>query len=513
MKAPKWFIVARNEYRIRTSSIREIRPLIPYVIVGGLALYVLYIAPKIVSLIINDLIVFFLSQAAVAAIDVILFVFFFMFITFPISYTLRDVQTAQQEIFLSAPIKPSHVLLGEFLGELPLYAIMVVCITGFFTAVLKSMGLNAVQMFITILVFIIIFTSALWIGTVLSALLRTKLGSTSRGRDIGKAFALLIILPALALMYAIMGGRFMEFFSDPGTTGLVKTVFGIFPSSWGAEVIIDFASHPGDMSAVWFVTVTRLGGLIVFLVVLLVLGIKAADRAYSLETTTFTGARVKTDGALYKAIKRRGPFSTLLVTVFKVYTRRLQNISWIVYIVGLMTLLNIFVIRPEDSMDAVVMGFFLLPLLAAVVSFDITLRGKDTLFIYRKTPSGEGRFIKAMVVKGWVVAVPVAVAIIAVSMLLSPQVTSIELIKNVGIVAAMVAADVAFASGVFLIMPVYTDKGPEFALDIMIIVMASFGLFIVAVEVFDNIMVLPLLHWLVGLLFLYFGKLNLGRIE
>jgi hypothetical protein len=178
-----------------------------------------------------------------------------------------------------------------------------------------------------------------------------------------------------------------------------------------------------------------------------------------------------------------------------------------------MTLLNIFVIRPEDSMDAVVMGFFLLPLLAAVVSFDITLRGKNTLFIYRKTPSGEGRFIKAMVAKGWVVAVPIAVIIITVSMLLSPQVTSIELIKNVGIVAAMVAADVAFASGVFLIMPVYTDKGPEFALDIMIIVMVSFGLFMVAVEVFDNIMVLPLLHWLVGLLFLYFGKLNLGSIE
>jgi len=516
MQAPKWFIITRNEYRIRTSSIRAIRRYFPFLVIGALAIYVVFIAPAIVKLFLDDLIAFFLSQVAAVLIRFILFIFFFMFITFPISFTLKDVKTAQQEIFSSAPIKSSDVLLGEFLGELPLYAIIITVITGFFTAILMPIGLSMAQLAIIVLIFIITLSSALWIGTVISALLRTELGKSARGKDMGKALSLLIVLPAVALMYAVMAfldtsaGRAIF---DPNTGGMVSIILGLIPSSWGGDIIVDFASNPGNISVIWSETVTRFGGLIIFFVVILWIGVKVADRAYSLETTTFVGSRAKSDGIVYRTLKQSGSSGMLFVTVFKMYIRRLQNLSYIAYVVGLLVIINIFLVKPGEAAPVVEMGFFLFPMLAAFVASDITLRGKETLFIYRKTPSGENRFIRTMVLKGWSVAVSVTLLIVLGQLLVNPQATFISPLADIGLMVLMVAADVLFASGLFLLMPAYTEKGGEFMLDVMVVAMMSMGLFMVSLIVLDEVMMLPVLHWIVGIVFLYLGKKNLDRIE
>lgn len=515
MLAPKWFIVARNEYRVRTSSIRQIRSYLPYMIIGLLALYVFYLAPKLVGLIENELLELFLSQIAAALVKAMFVMFFFMFIMFPLSYTLKDVQTQQQQIYLSAPIKSSHVLLGEFLGLLPIYAIFIVLIIGFFTALMGPLGLDAVQIVMIVLAFILIFTSALWIGTVISALLRTRLGKTSRGRDIGKALSIIIILPVIGFMYWLMGGGLADTFMNP-EGGITQTVVSLFPSSWGADLLSIFVSSPGDISAVWTEVLTKFGGLVLFTGAVFVIGILAADRAYSLETMSFLAAKTKSDGFFYRVIKvlgGGGSFGTLLISIFKIYARRLQNISWIAYIVGLFVIMNLFLVKPEDPLDAMAMGMFLFPMLATVVSSDITLRGKDSLFIYRKAPRGENQLVKGMVLKGWIVAVPIAVLITAASTLLSPQFTVGTLVMNLGIVGFMVAANITFALGLFLLMPAYTEKGGEFAFNLMIIIFTSMGLFAVAMIVFDTILVLPLLHWGVGIAILYLGKNHLSKIE
>ena len=114
---PKWLVVARNEYRIHTSRIRKIRPYFPYLVIGLLAVYVAFIAPSFASLFIEDFLALLLSQAAVATVQMILFLIFIYFIIIPITQTLREVQAGQLEIFLAAPIKPSDVLLGEFMGQ------------------------------------------------------------------------------------------------------------------------------------------------------------------------------------------------------------------------------------------------------------------------------------------------------------------------------------------------------------------------------------------------------------
>jgi len=530
---PKWLVVAKNKYRITTSRIRKIRPYFPYLVIGLLAVYVVFIAPAFVSLFIDDFLAFILSQAAVAMMQIILFMIFVYFLIIPITDTLREEQTGQLEIFLAAPVKPSDVLLGEFLGRMPFYAIFVTVITGSFTAVLNPLRLDVFQITIIIIIFIITFLSATWIGTVIAALLRTKLGKTARGRDIGRALAMIIALPLVALVYAIQYGGLLEALADPGTSGIVKTILGLLPSSWGAEVFVGFASNPSNISAVGFETLTRFGGLVAFFVAVLWLGAKAANRAYSLEPTTFIASRARPDGTFYKTVKYLGgggSFGTLLVSIFKDYGRRLENLSNITYIMGLLFLMSIFVVPsastgPNELPVALMLAQFTFPVLVVMVTGDVTVRGKESLFMYRKAPSGEGRFVKVMLLKSWLMAVPIAGVMTAVTAVLSPRTTVISLLTNTGFMMLFVAAIVAFVLGLFLLNPAFSAKSMKLGLNIMIAVFVSIGLFAVSVLVLTRREPEPIggmlyvqllqtvLSWLVGIVSLYFGKRKLSRIE
>jgi len=534
----KWLVVARNEYRLHTSSIRRIRPYFLHLIIGLLAVYVGFIAPAVVSPFIDDFLAFIITQAAVPMEQIILFMFFFVLVVFPISETLREAQTGQLEIFLAAPIKPSDVLLGEFLGMMPFYAIAITVITGSFTALLTPLGLDMVQIAIIIIIFVVTFLSAYWIGIVIAALLRTKLGKTARGKDIGRALAVVIVLPMIAVMYAILGGGLVEALVDPGTSGMIRAIFGVLPSSWGAEVFVSFASNPGDISAVGFETLTRFGGLLVFFVAVLWLGAKAANRAYSLEPTTFIASRAKPDGVFYKTVRYLGggrSVGTLLVSVFKDYGRRLENLSWIAYTVGIVAMLMIFFSDPSSGSEGPLLSMseLAIPMLAGFVVGTVS-RGKASLFIYRKSPSGEGRFVKARLLQGCIVAVPIAAVVVAVSTILVPQITLTSLLINIIWGSLRTVALVAFLLGLALVIPVFSEGSRErnvgIVINLMIAVFATIGLDIGFSELglsFERI--LPNLDQFTGLLgdlllqtaifsvagtvLLYVGTKKLSRVE
>ena len=526
MPVRKWLVVARNEYRIRINSIRMIRRYFPYLVIGLLAVYVSFIAPSVVSLFVDDLVAFFPSQVAVAMVPLITFMIFFYLIILPVTYTLQGMQAGQVEIFLAAPIKPSEVLLGEFLGVMPFYAIAFTVIAGFFTAALSPLGLDMLQIAIVVMVFVVTFLSALWIGTVIAALLRTKFAKTARGRDIGKALSLVLALPMIAVMYAIIGGGLLEAFTNPVTSGTVRTVLSLLPSSWCAEVIVSFASNPGNIGAVGFETLTRFGGLVAFFAAVLWLGTKAANRAYSIEPTTFTASKAKPDGFFYRTVRYLGgggSFGTLLASVFKNYGRRLENLSRIAYIVGLIAMLNIFFGGGlEDPEGALLMGLFLFPFLAVLVVGQVTAGGKESLFIYKKTPSGVGRFVKARLLQGWLVAVPIGAAITAISMIPIPQTTLISLLTYTGFTAQLVAANVALAVGLSLLNPEFSENTRSQMFRLMVnaqvAIFVSIGIFIGSAVVLDlgflnTLLLQTVVIWLLGTVFLYLGKRKLSRIE
>jgi hypothetical protein len=526
-------MIARNEYRINTSRIRKIRPYFPYFVIGVLAVYVAFIAPVFIHLFIDDFLAFIISQAATAMMQIILFLIFIYFLIIPITDTLRQEPTGELEIFLAAPIKPGDVLLGKFLGNMPFYAIFVTVITGTFTAVLSPLELHLIQLAIIIIIFAATFLSALWIGTVIAALLHTKLGKTARGRDIGRALALIIALPLVLFIYVVQYGGLLETLADPTTSGTVKAILGLLPSSWGTEVIVGFIANPGNLSSIGFETVTRFGGLITFFVGVLWLGAGAASRAYSLEPTTFIASKVKPDGVFYTFMKKlggQGSFSTLLVSIFKDYSRRLENLTNIIYMIGLLFIMVIFAVPTNEPMGPlfISMGIqFVLPIMVVMITGDVTVQGKDSLFIFRKAPAGEGKLVKAMLIKGWLLAVPITGVVAAVATVLSPQATLIAVVTNTGFMMLFIAAYTAFVLGLFLMNPVYSAKSLKLGLNVIITILVSIGLFAVSLlalmrlgitsDTSEGILYVQLfqtvLSWVVGVVVLFLGTRRLSRIE
>jgi hypothetical protein len=531
-------VVAKYQYRITTSSIRGIRPYFPYLVIGFLAVYVTFVAPAIVALFVNDFLAFIITQAAIPMVQIILFMFFFYLILFPISDTLREMQTNQLEIFLKAPIKPGDVLLGEFLGKMPFYAIVIVVITGTFTALMKPLGFDWAQNAIVIITFVITLLSAIWIGTVIAALLRTRLGKTVRGKDVGRALSIVIVLPLIAVTYAILGGGLVQALVDPATGGMVRTILGLLPSSWGAEIFAGFVTNPGNIGAVGLETLTRFVGLVVFSAAALWLGTRAANRAYSLELTTFIAPKARKDGLFYKTVRLLGgggSSGNLLVSVFKDYGRRLENLSWIVYAVVLIALLRIFISdpysKPEDPLiNLSEMG---IPFLTAFVVGSVS-RGKETIFLYKKTPSGIGKFVKARLLQGLLVAIPIAAVLIVVSTASVPQMTLTSALTMTILGLLRTVAVVVLVLGLALTIPIFSEGSRERALgpviNLMIVLFAtiilsielprsglSFGNVLPNLDrltsVFYDHLLLTAIFLLAGGSLLYIGTRRLSRIE
>jgi hypothetical protein len=529
---PKWYIVAKNEYRIHTSRIRKIRPYFVFLVVGILALHVTFIAPAFVSLFVDDFVAILLSQTAIAMVQLLLFTVFFYFMIIPITNTLREDQTGALEIFLAAPIEPGDVLLGEFLGLMPFNAIFVAVVAGVFTALLQPLGLSFLQVAIIVIIFAITFFAASWLGIVIAAVLRVKLEQTARGRDIGRALAMIIALPMVALIYGLQFGGVLEALIDPNTPRIVKTLLGILPSSWGADVILAFIAHPGDLMSVGLLTVTRFGGLLVFFVAVLWGGSKVADRAYSLEPITFSSSRVHPNGVFYRSVRKIGggaSFGDLLVTIFKDYSRRLENLSMVIYMVGVLLLMSVFILPETASSEVPVASMlvqFIFPIVIVMVTGEVTVAGKERLCLFKQAPAGLTRLVKAMLLKSWVIVIPIAAGVTLLLSLLSPIAPLVMLLLDSLFMLVFVAGYAMFVLGLFLLNPVFTEKSPRLAMNIMIAIFGAIGLWAISLlalspefvesspwgMLYLQLLQLPL-AWLIGAVVLYLGTRRLSRIE
>ncbi|UCC40732.1 MAG: hypothetical protein JSV96_04610 [Candidatus Aminicenantes bacterium] len=521
----KWLVVAKNEYRMGLSGFRAIRRFFPYLMLAFFVVYIAYLAPAFVGLFVDEVIARMLSQAAVALLQVMLFMAFFFFLTFPISMALKEVKPEQQEIFLSAPVKPSDVLLGKYLGQIPFYAIGIALIIGLFLAILKPLGINFLQIVVSLIICIVTLLSAIWIGVVATAILRTKLGRTARGRDIGKALSFVVVLPVVALMYAMMGGGLLKAIADPERAGVIKAILNLLPSSWGTKVIAGYASNPGNIVAGGFETLARFAGVILFFIAALWLGTYLAKHAYSLETVSFSASSAKLDGVFYKTIRNiggGGSFGTLLASIFKDYSRRFQNISKIIYIICILVLVNIFFTEAKTPRDALLMAQFMLPIVAVFVVGEVTLRGKEALFIFRRAPFGENKVVKARLIHGLMVVVPIAILMAIGSLHRVPETSFATVLAYTGLTTIVAAAYVVFALGLFLLMPAYSEKSAELVLNIMILAHASIIIFIGSTMILKAFNIKGftyaqfmhiVLSWLFALLFFSLGKSKLKRLE
>jgi len=484
LPSPKWLVIARNEYRMSTCRIRRLRPVLPILFVASIAAYTLIVAPMIVDRYIGEVVALILSQAAVSQVRVILAWLFLFSIMTPIQTALRQEPMGRLEIYLSAPLRAGDVLLGEFLGQLPFYSILVSVLAGLLAVVMGSMGVGFGQQVIIIVVFMITVFSGLWTGNVIAAVVKTRLGRTAKGRDIGKALAMAIALPLVIMYYAMAYGGLLTVIADPDAGVLMKALLALFPSSWGGDVILLIARNPGSLMVDSRILM-GFGGVVAYFVGMLWLGKRIANRSYSLEPTAMTDTKVGRDGAFYGAVRALsggGSFGALVVSVFKDYARRLENITNVSYIIMVLIMMNVFITPqyqagPGEPPVPLMMALFILPIITVMVTGDVTVQGRELLYIYKKAPDAVWRFLKAMMLRSWLIVVPIATGTVLVTSPLQPGATLAGVLVNTGLMALFSTANAVFVTGLFLVNPVYSDKSPMLFLNVFIALFGGMALF------------------------------------
>ncbi|MHA2277034.1 MAG: hypothetical protein ACXAC2_14770, partial [Candidatus Kariarchaeaceae archaeon] len=429
----QWWIIAKADYRMITSRIRGIRPYLPYLLSGGLFIWVFYIAPSMAESLLSDFDMQLFSLIAVVLVQFVLFFSFLIFFILPLLSTLQDIREQHFENLFSTPVKPGNLLFGEFLGKMSIYGTLAIIIGSIFTTALIPLGIDVLQIIIILVIFILTFFSASWIGNLTAVFLRSILMKNARGRDIGKGVAFLLVLPPVAILYAGMGG-YLNFLLDPVEGKMFGEILKFFPSSWGAETIVSFALNPGNITAIDLAILSQLLLLIVFVIVIFIGGMVLANRLYSLELKSFTSASANPNSLFYKALLKllgNGSFAIQVVASWKNYFRTVKNITQLIYVIVLVVILNVFLMQPEDAQDVLVSTVFLTPLLAAFVASEIGLKGKKSLLIYKQTPLTTLGFLKVKIGHYFLLILPIVIIgeiFIAMSV---PSIQPVETVLNV----------------------------------------------------------------------------------
>ncbi|NLX47199.1 MAG: ABC transporter permease [Euryarchaeota archaeon] len=516
----KWWLIARNEYLLKTSGIRRWRRLFPIATVVLLAWYVMFAAPAVFSLasdLTKDLL---LSEAALSFMQVMLFIIFISVFTVPIIQTLQDTNLAPLETLLSAPVRPADVLLGKFLGMLPTYSILITVLAGTFLALFIPFGMTMDQVLLSMIVFVLVVLIALWLGLLSAAMLKARLNRSRKGREAGQALALIIALPLVGLMYLSMNGEMMDALQGQGAS--LSDAFWLLPSSWGADLVLRFLRHPGDLGFDLGTTLLGLAGLAGTLVLSLVAGVRLSGRAYDLDPVSFATPRAAPEGRLYayaRALAGNKHLGTVLVTVMKDYGRRLENLSRIVYILGLVVMMEVFMLGSLPPGNYVTLALltasWLMAFLCVFVVGEVTARGKDNLFIYRKAPGGEKRLVLARVMQGLLVVQPVA-AISALVVLLPAGLPLFDVLMLTGWMIVVSSFYVVMSTGLFLLFPAFSERPLEVLGNAVLMMTISFLLFIFSFAFFGEhggLYALMVSSAVLGTSFLLMGWRKLTSLE
>jgi hypothetical protein len=354
-----------------------------------------------------------------------------IFLVYPISYALQEIQIGQWEIMLSNNVSTREMMFGMFIGKIPVYGLLVLFVAPIvlspFAISLQVGYLGQVIMYLTVF---FVAISTLFLSTLITTAIQAKLGESSRGNDIAKALAMVVAVVVLIPMYGLM------YFADSMSAALGLDVFLLFPFTWGADIIswTIIAFNGVGIPANAFLDVLKLGAttdlllLLSFTGLVVLVAYRSADRIFTFGAGQRTEkiTTVGEENLFLKGVRRvfTGPFGALVANSIKEFSRKMQNVSRLLYGVVLSILLPVIMsysvgnapeeIPPEFRwlllMIVIIMIGIMLSMITGVTFGGIGfLESKDQLWIIKSAPNGARKFANARLVESLLLAIPIAV--------------------------------------------------------------------------------------------------------
>jgi hypothetical protein len=158
----------------------------------------------------------------------------------------------------------------------------------------------------------------------------------------------------------------------------------------------------------------------------------------------------------------------LLVTTFKEYIRKAENISKLVYICALQAMMMFFTNRDDLSGNVSELIPIISAVMASFVVGEIAIQGKNNLFIYRKAPGGVVKLIKARLIHGGLIVAGFTwLMTIGLGMLFT-QTALDKLLAQSLLNALFAVSGVLLSLGLFLTNPAFNNKSPNYSLNVLL---------------------------------------------
>ncbi|TFG26602.1 hypothetical protein EU528_14105 [Candidatus Thorarchaeota archaeon] len=510
----KWFAIAKTEFFVQTSKLRRVRKVASLLLLVFGIIWALFIVPNIMESVLSDLegtgidVLLMVSFPSLMR-SVMLFLWILLLI-YPISYALQEIRIGQWEIMLSNNVSTWDMMFGMFMGKIPIYGLFVLYATPViltpFTIFFRVSIFGQIIMYFTVF---FVALSTLFLSNLITTGIQAKLGESSRGNDIAKALSMVVALALLLPMYGLM------FFSDSMSAILGFDIFILFPFTWAADIIswsVIIFNEIG-VSATLFIDIlkiTALGDLVLilcFTIAIIIIAYISADRIFSFGAGPRTEkiTTIGEENRFLKGIKRvyTGPPGVLMVNSIKEFTRKMQNVSRLIYGVIIAILLPVIMnyamgsvpegAPPEAQPFIVMLVIIMIGMMLAMIS-GVTFGGigflesKDQLWIIKSTPNGVWKFAKARIFGSFILIIPMAIIPSIVAAIIFGF-TILDALMIIVYTYWSTCGAVLLCAGVTANNPAYEDqKSSAFILNTMVSLFTLLGILIISLMIGFEVM-------------------------
>jgi len=406
-----WKTIVKHEIRLKTYRYRKNRTSFLIIIYAIFVYWGFYLGPNLFDIIISNIAQEIPSEFVfvfVKFIEYFFTSFFLIILIYPLYNLYRKAEIGHSEILLASPIKPGDIFLGEFLGKLIFYFLLIL---GFGPVIISL--LNQIRV-LNFLQYIIIYSSlfmllafSFLIGLIIANLLEHKMTKSAIAKDLGKSFLLLLSIIVIALFYIL---RF--FFDIILSNPKYKIWLMLYPSFWYSNIIL-FGIDPSlnllNSFSNYLFVITNISLGIIIPSLLLYISYKKADSFYTLEGHTENEVFIsKKEGRYYKFIRKITPqkWRGLIITQFKQFLRKKENLFKMIYILVLISVMGVTIIfslenpvlARYDILNRKLLGIIIVSwigglLFGVLMGLHIFIDSKQLLFQYKSTPRG----VKALV--------------------------------------------------------------------------------------------------------------------
>lgn len=479
----------------------------------------------------------FLMVALPGTMRSVILILWIMLLIFPLSGALQEIKIGQWEIILSHNVSTRALLTGTFVGGIPTHGLVVMLLAPVlitpFTIIFQVSVLG--QAIIYGVLLLTVFGS-LWVSTVIATAIQAKLGTSSRGNDIAKGLSMLVVLVFLLPLYGLF------YFAESLSNFMGMDVFLLLPSSWSADLItwtaIKFngVNIPGEVIAAFetmlgFPVLLNFILLVVFSIGVVGIGIVTADRLFNFggSGARSTVTTVGRENLFIRGLRRLipGSFGVLVVIALKDFTRKLQNLSKLVY--GMI----IAIVAPVLQNYVVDVPFFvnmfqvsmMMGMMGALTFGGVGfLDSQDQLWIMKSAPKGVSKFVKARLVEILLVAIPIAV-IPSLTVSIITEMVGWEWVIMLGSTYSVICGAAMVGTGITANNPTYEDtKSGSFSANIGLTMIISMGTLILSLiamikveQRFGNLILMILTYIspiiLIGVLICVIGTRRLARLD